>query len=104
MAQQVKTILVDDIDGSVASGTIRFGYQGVDYEIDLNDQHQKALSESVQEWIDNARRVGGRKITPKAPAASDTAAIRAWAAEHGYKVNARGRIAAEVVEAFRKAN
>ncbi|OIV37042.1 hypothetical protein BIV57_13105 [Mangrovactinospora gilvigrisea] len=105
MAQQVKTILIDDLDGSSATGTVRFGYQGVDYEIDLNDDHQKALEESVREWIGNARRTGGRKqgVRP-ASGASDTSAIRVWAKENGYQVNTRGRIAAEIVEAYQRAH
>ena len=36
MAQKVQTLYVDDLDGSEAEGTIRFGLDGTEYEIDLN--------------------------------------------------------------------
>ena len=39
MAQKVQTLFVDDIDVSVADGTVRFGLDGTDYEIDLNSEH-----------------------------------------------------------------
>jgi hypothetical protein len=37
VAQKVQTLFVDDIDGSAAEGTIRFGLDGTDYEIDGNE-------------------------------------------------------------------
>ena len=43
MAQKVQTLFVDDIDGSDADGTIRFGLDGTDYEIDLNAENAQAL-------------------------------------------------------------
>ena len=39
MAQKVQTLYVDDLDGSEADGTIRFGLDGAEYEIDLNAKH-----------------------------------------------------------------
>ena len=36
MARQVQTLLTDDLDGSDAAGTVRFGYEGVEYEVDLS--------------------------------------------------------------------
>jgi hypothetical protein len=32
--QKIQTLLVDDIDGSEAEGTVRFGLDGAEYEID----------------------------------------------------------------------
>ncbi len=34
----------------------------------------------------------------------DTAKIRAWAKENGYEVNDRGRVPADIREAYEKAN
>ena len=39
MAQKIQTLLIDDLDGSEAEGTVRFGLDGADYEIDLNAEH-----------------------------------------------------------------
>ena len=38
MARQVQTRLIDDLDESEATGTVRFGYEGGEYEVDLNDE------------------------------------------------------------------
>ena len=35
MAQKIQTLFVDDLDGSEAEGTVRFGLDGTEYEIDL---------------------------------------------------------------------
>jgi hypothetical protein len=39
MAQKIQTVFIDDLDGSDADGTIRFGLDGTEYEIDLNAGH-----------------------------------------------------------------
>lgn len=102
MAQQIKTLLIDDIDGSEAVETVKFSYQGVEYEIDLSERHSKALDESFQEWIEHARRVGGRRSTGKSATKSglDTSEVRAWARENGYDVNDRGRVAGHIIDAY----
>ena len=33
MAQKVQTLFIDDLDGSEAEGTVRFGLDGAEYEI-----------------------------------------------------------------------
>jgi Lsr2 len=37
VAQKIQTVFIDDVDGSEAEGTVRFGLDGAQYEIDLND-------------------------------------------------------------------
>jgi len=39
MAQKVRTFLVDDLDGGDAEGTVLFGLDGTQYEIDLSAGH-----------------------------------------------------------------
>jgi hypothetical protein len=39
MAQKVQTLFVDDLDGSAAEGTVRFGLDVTDYAIALNTEH-----------------------------------------------------------------
>ena len=105
MAQKVKVLLIDDLDGSDADETISFAVDGVSYEIDLNAQHAGELREAFAKWIGHARRSGGRRRTATARRSSsagggDTAAIREWARENGYKVSDRGRVPADVREAY----
>ena len=55
MAQKTQVILTDDLDGSEATQTVTFAFQGTSYEIDLNDEHASYIEESFAEWISNAR-------------------------------------------------
>ena len=50
MAQKVQTLFVDDIDGSDAEGTVRFGLDGTDYEIDLNAMNAQALRDALARY------------------------------------------------------
>ena len=59
MAQKVQTLFVDDIDGSDAEGTVRFGLDGTDYEIDLNAKNAQALRDALARYKGAARRVSG---------------------------------------------
>ncbi|AMY19580.1 MULTISPECIES: histone-like nucleoid-structuring protein Lsr2 [Nocardiaceae] len=122
MAKQYVVELTDDIDGTaIADGTgesISFSVNGVDYSIDLKDKNATEFHRKLDYYIQHAERVGGRKrkaTTPKPSAAAESApstkrdpeqtrAIREWANANGYTVNSRGRIPAEVVEAYDAAN
>ena len=114
MAQKVTVQLVDDVDGSEAESTVEFGLDGVDYTIDLSAENAAKLRESLAAYVSSARRIGGRKRTggksgksSSAPTAADRArnqAIREWAREQGLKVSDRGRIPADVVEAYDNAH
>jgi hypothetical protein len=42
----VQTLFIDDIDGSAAEGTVRFGLDGTEYEIDLNAEHAQQLRDA----------------------------------------------------------
>ena len=59
MAQKVQTLFIDDLDGSEAEGTVRFGLDGAEYEIDLNAGHAKELRDALARYVDAARRVSG---------------------------------------------
>ena len=107
MAQKVTTQLVDDIDGSEAHETISFGYQGKQYEIDLNDKNAAALHESLSEFAQYARTVTAGCRQQRVSRRTDkerTLAIREWAASNGHEIAGRGRIPREVVEAYDAAN
>jgi uncharacterized membrane protein len=112
MAQRTQVLLIDDLDGSSADETVGFGLDGTAYEIDLSAANAGLLRKSLADYVSRARRSsvsrgsGRRRIAPTAlPASSlDTAEVRAWARGAGYAVNSRGRIAAEIVEAYRAAH
>ena len=111
MAQRVNVVLVDDLDGSDAAETVSFGLDGVDYEIDLNDEHAEALREALSLYVGHGRRTGGRRRRAAAASAgrasstsssegASAAEIREWARANGWDVPERGRVSAEVREAY----
>ena len=113
MAQQVQVVLVDDLDGGEAEETVSFALDGVSYEIDLNAENAARLRDELAPWVGHARRVGGRSggrrsgsrsRSSSASSGVDTAAVRDWARKKGYKVSERGRISAEVMEAYQAAH
>lgn len=105
MARKTQVLLVDDIDGTDANNTVTFGLDGVAYEIDLSDDNASKLRSDLEKWTALARRTGGRaKRGTGSGNAGDAAKIREWARENGYEVSERGRIPAEVREAYAKAN
>lgn len=107
MAQKVQVILVDDIDGGEANETVTFGLDGVTYEIDLSTEHAAELREAFASWVGHARKTA-RGGAPRTAArsgrtrrsTSDANEIRTWARENGHNVNDRGRISAEIREAY----
>ena len=111
MAQKVQTLFIDDIDGGEAEGTVRFGLDGTDYEIDLSAEHAEALRKALAPYLDAARRVPGS--TARRPGRSgrrtasasgaDPTAVREWAKSQGIEVKDRGRVPAELVVKFRAA-
>src|SRR5262249_60690352 len=59
VAQKIQTLFIDDLDGSAADGTVRFGLDGTEYEIDLNARHAQELRDALARYAGAARRVGG---------------------------------------------
>lgn len=104
MAQRVHIVLEDDIDGSQAAETVSFALDGVSYEMDLSEENAEKLRNEMAAWVGHARRVGGRKAAGRKAKAGSANDIRAWAIDQGMKVSARGRVSAEVREAYEKAN
>ncbi|GAA1905876.1 Lsr2 family protein [Arthrobacter gandavensis] len=106
MAQKVKIILVDDLDGGSADETVRFGLDGSQYEIDLSNDNAKNLRAALKQYVDAGRKTGGRTGRPRGTGASrsnEAAQIREWARSNGYTVSERGRVNSEIIEAYRAA-
>jgi hypothetical protein len=111
MAQQVLVQLVDDLDGTASSdvSTVSFSLDGVTYEIDLSEANAERLRGSLSQYVESARRVGGRlkrgsKSGQNGSGSSQEAGlIRAWANENGFGLSGRGRIPSHVVAAYKEA-
>lgn len=105
MAQQVKVILVDDIDGGTADETVRFSVDGTDYEMDLSEKNARNFREALQPFTAKARRIAARgtRGRPAAtPRSQEAAKVREWARANGYSVSERGRVQSEIIEAYRR--
>ena len=109
MAQKVTVSLVDDLDGGGAEETVEFAIDGKSYEIDLSGKNADKLRAALASYVEAARKPGGRSRVNTAGSGAprrasvdreQNQAIREWARKKGMKVNDRGRIPAEVIDAF----
>jgi len=109
VAQKIQTLVIDDLDGGAADGTVRFGLDGTEYEIDLNARHAQELRDALARYADAARRVGGTARRPARGARGEPASglntteVREWAKAQGIEVKDRGRVPAELVVKFKAA-
>jgi hypothetical protein len=106
MAQKIQTLFIDDLDGGEAAGTVRFGLDGTEYEIDLSKDHTDALHTALGKYVEHARKVGsttrrqargGRRSADVV----DTAKVREWAKVQGIDIKDRGRVPGNIVEQYR---
>jgi nucleoid-associated protein Lsr2 len=106
LAQRMQVLYVDDIDGSDAEGTIRFGLGGTDYEIDLSKKHADQFAKTIDPYIAAARKVGSSRRSARGTRVSrhDQSAVRAWARDQGIQISNRGRIPADVLAKYHAAH
>ena len=112
MAKRVITTLEDDLDGTEASETITFSFDGAEYEIDLNESNARELRAAMDKYTSVSRKSAVRGKPARrtgvganaATAVNDTKAVRAWAIANGIPVSARGRVQADVVESYSAAH
>ncbi|HIT74078.1 MAG TPA: Lsr2 family protein [Candidatus Avipropionibacterium avicola] len=115
MARKIITQVIDDITGDMVpdglAETIRFSINDVDYSIDLGPESARQFREALAPYTENAERQTGTKRSSIAPRRStarvDPAqlrAIRDWARANGYEVSDRGRIPAQVIDAYEAAH
>jgi Lsr2 len=113
MAKVTVEVLVDDLDGSEGAETVRLGWNGAWREIDLSKRNRVSLSRALDRYWNAGRPVPGdrpsnRRRTSTASsrtskAKRDPKVIRAWAADNGIAVPARGRIPGEVEQQYHEA-
>jgi hypothetical protein len=115
MAQKYIVQLVDDLTQEpIEEGegeSVRFSLDGVGYTIDLTSEHAHEFRNALAPYVSKARK---GDAAPRATARSggsssrapkgDLKAIREWASSNGYKVSSRGRIPAEVQNAYNAAH
>ncbi|MDF5757802.1 Lsr2 family protein [Spongiactinospora sp. TRM90649] len=112
MAKQIKEIFIDDLDGGEAVGTLKFGLDGTDYEIDLSGKNEDKLRKVLAPFVSAARPVRRERLGRRSRGISGGSAasrqrskeIRDWARRQGLAVSERGRISSSVVEQYEAAH
>ena len=107
MAQRQTTHIIDDLDGTVleSAETLQFGLEGKSYEIDLSAEHAANLRDAIAPFIAAARKTSSQTASKaKVSNRHDLNEVRAWARANGYTVSDRGRVKAEILEAFDNSN
>ncbi len=110
MARKVEVQLIDDIDGGKAEESIRFGLDGISYEIDLSKKNATKLRSGLEPYLKVAQKLGriptarvatrGRGAAPARGDREQNQAIREWAQRKGMDVSPRGRIARSIIDQY----
>lgn len=104
VAKQVSVSFIDDLDGSDAAESVTFSLDGRGYEIDLSGDNAAKLRDVLAPFVAGARRAGRAAGPARAQRMADnrgqSAAIRQWARDNGHDLADRGRIPANVIEAY----
>jgi hypothetical protein len=113
MAQKHIVQLIDDLDQGEAEETVTFGLDGANYEIDLSAKNAAGLRDALAEYVAHARRASRGARPAGGPARrgrsargdrEQTQAIREWARKNGFKIGEKGRIPANVLDAYNDQN
>jgi hypothetical protein len=92
------------------AGTIEFSYKGTDYSIDLctagDDRMDRALAPFIEaaQITQRGRKRNRASSNGQSNGQSPNDQIRSWARGNGYAVSDRGRIAGEVIAAYKDAH
>jgi hypothetical protein len=120
MGKRYTVELFDDLEPELAADeTIRFTFDGVNYQIDLSSKNADRFRDEMMPWIraatttgdgasaaddDSAQSVSRKRASrPGDGTGLPLAEIRAWARANGHDVPARGRVAAGFVRAWKAA-
>lgn len=109
MARRTVIAFVDDLDGKDLKDavTITFSIGNKSYEFDTSQAHAKQFHSELEKYVAVSRPAGTRRARAKGlarGASRDAKAVREWARENGYEISDRGRVAAEIIEAYEAAN
>ncbi|KTS91144.1 hypothetical protein NS183_05710 [Microbacterium testaceum] len=112
MATKLIAQITDDLDGTVLEQgegkQITFSIEGRAYEIDLSDGNAEKFFSALAPFVDAARSVSSpaRSSNPRDSRAKsdlDLGAVREWARANGHAVSDRGRVPANIIDAYKAA-
>jgi hypothetical protein len=113
MAQRVQTVLISDLSGDeVEAGreSVKFGYLGVDYVIDLTAKEAVGFEKAISMYVAHARKAGRTPRRGSSGGASGSSGntghhesisnLKRWATEQGIDYPKRGRLPKSLVDAY----
>lgn len=106
MARREITQYFDDLDNSSLNEDdvriMRFGFDGIEYVLDLPEDNAQEFNRLMAPYIAGAREVTVIRTLPHESMRTHDSSrtIRRWAKEHGIKVSNRGKIPHKVIEAY----
>ncbi len=114
MARREIIVLQDDLDGSEKDvRVVKFGFEGVNYEIDLGPANFDKLAHALAPFVAvarkdaSAKKAAGPATKVKGLSAAEQRAknqrIRDWAKSQKKKVSERGRVPAKLSEEYHAA-
>ena len=110
--------MIDDLTGEEAENisTVNFALDGMPYELDLTDENRAKLRDTLSPYANAGQKISRRRRGGPRPgqAAKSTGSaagynretlksIREWAKKNGHSVSNRGRLPAEVLQAWQTA-
>lgn len=101
--QRVEVRLEDDLTGGPADETVKFGLDGLEYEVDLSTRHAAELRRLLAPFVERARRVRPQRSRARARTAASrerSRDIRAWAERQGFSVAEHGRLPANIIQEY----
>lgn len=111
MGSRTTTTLFDDFDGSTEGvRTVTIGLDRQTVELDLSEANYARVRDFLTPYLDAGRKANTTSSTSRKSGntasnkRADTQTIRNWAEANGHKVNTRGRIRKEIVDAYEAAN
>jgi hypothetical protein len=101
--QRVEVRLEDDLTGGPADETVKFGLDGMEYEVDLSTRHATEFRRQLAPFMERARRVRPHRSRARARTAASrerSRQIRAWAERQGYTVAEHGRLPGNIIHEY----
>ncbi|WP_353953564.1 Lsr2 family protein [Knoellia sp. S7-12] len=107
MAKNTTVTITDDLDGSANAKEVSFSLDGRTWLIDLSAKNRAAMEKALKPYIAKAieqgrqgRRGKAARTPSRAKSRTDLGAVREWAKTNGRHVSERGRISADVLNAY----
>jgi nucleoid-associated protein Lsr2 len=103
LAKRTTVELTDDLDGTKGPGvqTVKFGWLGIPYEVDLSERHREEFALKIGRYLQAGRPARARNPKSRTDAQrAQSGAIRVWALANGLIRYDKGRISGAVIDAY----